>query len=72
MAKQPDKAWKRAELYEQVWGEEWFGEQKLCDVHISQIRNKIKKCGSDFEYIKTVWKIGYKFQYPAEIYALKE
>ncbi len=72
MANKPGYAWKRAELYQQVWDTEWFGYPKCPDVHISQIRKKIKECGCDFEYIKTVWKIGYKFEYPAENNSIKE
>lgn len=65
MAKKPGYAWERSELYQQVWDTEWMGDPKVCDVHISQIRNKIKECDSNFEYIKTVWRVGYKFQSPS-------
>lgn len=70
IAKKPGYAWERGQLYKQVWDTEWMGDPKVCDVHISQIRNKIKKCGSDFDYIKTVRGVGYKFQAPVEIYSL--
>lgn len=62
MASQPGYAWKRAELYEKVWDSQWLDNAKCSDVHISQIRKKIKEAGCDFEYIKTVRKIGYKFE----------
>ncbi|MGL5245629.1 MAG: winged helix-turn-helix domain-containing protein, partial [Sarcina sp.] len=37
----------------------------MCDdntitVHISNLRNKIKKAGAKEQYIKTIWGIGYK------------
>jgi DNA-binding response OmpR family regulator len=62
MASQAGYAWKRSELYEKVWDSQWLENAKCADVHISQIRKKIKEAGCDFEYIKTVWKIGYKFE----------
>ena len=37
-----------------------MGETKTLDVHISNIRKKIKKI-TDKEYIQTVWGIGYRF-----------
>ncbi|NEQ73992.1 MAG: response regulator transcription factor [Okeania sp. SIO2C9] len=67
MANQPGYVWTRSELCDKVFkGEDgdWFGSVKVCDVHISQIRKKIKNCGCDFEYIKTIIKVGYKFEAP--------
>ena len=69
MANQPGYVWKRSELCNKVFNSEddyWFGNEKVCDVHISQIRKKIKNCGCDFEYIKTIYKVGYKFEAPVK------
>ncbi|NES67621.1 MAG: response regulator transcription factor, partial [Okeania sp. SIO2D1] len=52
MANKPGYVWKRSELCEEVFGN-WYGIEKVCDVHISNIRKKFKNCGCDFEYIKT-------------------
>lgn len=38
-----------------------MGETKTLDVHISNIRKKIKEV-TDEEYIETVWGTGYKFK----------
>ncbi len=38
-----------------------MGETKTLDVHISNIRKKIKRLNDD-EYIETVWGIGYKMK----------
>lgn len=67
IAKKPGYVWTRSELCDTVFNNEdgdWFGSVKVCDVHISQIRKKIKSCGCDFEYIKTIYKVGYKFEAP--------
>ncbi len=72
MASKPGYAWKRSELYQKVWENEWMGDLKCSDVHIGQIRKKIRESGCDFEYITTVWKVGYKFETPAENNSIEE
>ena len=48
----------RDRLYEKVWQEEFFGETRTLDSHIQRIR---KKLGWE-EYIKTVFRIGYRLE----------
>ena len=49
----------REQLYEQVWGGEYFGDDNTVNVHISNLRSKLGRV-SEGEYIKTVWGIGFK------------
>ncbi|MEM1170552.1 MAG: response regulator transcription factor [Cyanobacteria bacterium P01_H01_bin.35] len=72
LASKPGYAWKRSELYNKVWDSEWVGDLKCSDVHVGQIRKKIRESGCDFEYITTVWKVGYKFEAPAENGSIEE
>lgn len=55
----PKKVFTREQLYEQVWGGEYFGDDNTVNVHISNLRSKLGKV-SGGEYIKTVWGIGFK------------
>lgn len=55
----PKKVFTREQLYEQVWGGEYFGDDNTVNVHISNLRAKLAKASST-EYIKTVWGIGFK------------
>ena len=55
----PKKVFTREQLYEQVWGGEYMGDDNTVNVHISNLRAKLAKA-SDREYIKTVWGIGFK------------
>jgi len=48
----------RDRLYEKVWNEEFFGETRTLDSHIQRLR---KKLGWE-EYIKTVFRIGYRLE----------
>lgn len=55
----PKKVFTREQLYEQVWGGEYFGDDNTVNVHISNLRSKLGRV-SGGEYIKTVWGIGFK------------
>ena len=55
----PKKVFTREQLYEQVWGGTYMGDDNTVNVHISNLRSKLAKA-SPAEYIKTVWGIGFK------------
>lgn len=55
----PTKVFSKQEIFEYAWEEYHIGEDKTINVHISNIRGKIKKV-SDKEYIDTIWGIGYR------------
>ena len=55
----PRKVFTREQIYVQVWGEEYMGDDNTVNVHISNLRAKLGKV-SEREYIKTVWGIGFK------------
>ncbi len=55
----PNKVFSKQAIYEYAWDDYYIGEDKTINVHISNIRQKLKKV-SDDEYIETVWGIGFK------------
>ncbi|MFD2658419.1 response regulator transcription factor [Gracilibacillus thailandensis] len=55
----PQKVFSRANIYESVWNEAFFGNDKTINMHISNLRNKLNV--KDTNYIKTIWGIGFKF-----------
>ena len=55
----PKKVFTREQLYEQVWGGAFYGDDNTVNVHISNLRSKLAKACPG-EYIKTVWGIGFK------------
>ncbi|MDE7432673.1 MAG: response regulator transcription factor [Lachnospiraceae bacterium] len=55
----PNKVFTKQDIYDYAWEEYYAGVDKTINVHISNIRSKIKKY-SDKEYIETVWGIGFK------------
>lgn len=56
----PDKAFSRNELLDNVWGKNYFGDYKTVDVHIRRLREKIENNPSNPGYIKTIWGYGYR------------
>lgn len=58
LLKAQGKAVKREELLTEIWGE-FYGESRTLDVHIRNLRVKLKSAGN---YIKTVKNIGYKIE----------
>ncbi len=57
--KNPGKVFSKNEIYEWAWDDYYMGEDKTIYVHISNIRQKIKKYAQE-EYIETVWGLGFK------------
>lgn len=59
LMRRPKKVFTKQEIYESVWEQDYVIEDKTIHVHISNIRSKLKKTGTD-HYIQTVWGIGFK------------
>ena len=57
--KYPGKVFSKREIYEYAWNDVYIGEDKTINVHISNIRTKIKKITED-EYIDTIWGVGFR------------
>jgi DNA-binding response OmpR family regulator len=56
LAAQPRVTLSRQQLLELVWGEGWFGDDHVIDVHMSNLRRKL----GDSTYISTVRGYGYR------------
>jgi two-component system, OmpR family, response regulator ResD len=61
LAKSPDRVFTREVLMSKVWGYDYLGDGHTIDVHISALRKKIET-DPDQRYIKTVWRVGYRFE----------
>lgn len=56
----PDKIFSKANLFQSVWNAEYISEDNTLNVHISNLRNKLKAVCPDGNFIDTVWGIGYR------------
>ena len=61
LAKSPDRVFTREVLMNKVWGYDYLGDGHTIDVHISALRKKIELDPAQ-RYIKTVWRVGYRFE----------
>lgn len=56
----PNKTFSKANIYEAIWHETYYYEDNTLNVHMSNLRSKLKKADNGKEYIETVWGIGYR------------
>lgn len=56
---QPEKVFSKANLFESIWNDEYMVDDNTLNVHISRLRQKLKKV-SEEEYIETLWGLGYR------------
>ena len=60
LAEQPERAFSRREIMQHLWDSEYVGDQRACDIHISNLRQKLERDPMRPERIVTVRGIGYK------------
>jgi len=61
LASQPGRVFSRRQLIEQIWGWDFFGDERVVDVHIRNLRKALGEDGNDPRLIGTVRGVGYKF-----------
>jgi two-component system response regulator RegX3 len=64
LADRPGQVFSRLEIMEELWQSEFSGDVRACDVHISNLRQKIERDPQDPELVVTVRGIGYKLVEP--------
>lgn len=60
LIKNPRQVFTREQLLEQVWGYQFYGDERTVDVHIKRLRKKMES--EDNTIFHTVWGVGYKFE----------
>lgn len=56
------RVYTKAHIYEQVWGEEYMGDENLVMVYISKIRDKIEDNPRKPVHLVTIRGLGYRFE----------
>jgi DNA-binding response OmpR family regulator len=51
----------RKSILRHIWGESYYGDDKIVDVNIRRLRMKIEDDPSNPLYIQTIWGFGYKW-----------
>lgn len=62
MMSSPNKVFSKANLFESVWNQKFYGDDNTINVHLSNIRSKLAKANQHEAYIETIWGMGYKLK----------
>jgi DNA-binding response OmpR family regulator len=62
MMSSPSNVFSKANLFESVWHEKFYGDDNTINVHVSNIRSKLANANQNEEYIETIWGMGYKLK----------
>ncbi len=66
LASHPGRVFTRQRLLERVWGWDYYGRDRVVDVHVANIRRALDDDAADPRFIATVRGVGYKFIAAAE------
>ncbi|WP_306214807.1 response regulator transcription factor [Actinoplanes sp. RD1] len=58
----PRRTFTRGQLLEDVWGDNWYGDDHIIDVHVGNLRKKLGESASSPRYIRTLRGVGYRFE----------
>jgi len=58
----PGEVFPRRQIMEELWQTEFDGDERACDVHISNLRQKVERDPQRPELVVTVRGVGYKFE----------
>ena len=61
LAESPGRVWSRAQLLEKVWGYDFYGDERVIDVHVRSMRAALGDDAQNPQVIGTVRGVGYKF-----------
>ena len=60
LGSEPGRVLSRRQLIDHVWGWDFFGDERVVDVHIRNLRKALGDDASDPRFIATVRGVGYK------------
>ena len=60
LAEQPERVFSRREIMQHLWDSDYVGDQRACDIHISNLRQKLERDPSQPQRIVTIRGVGYK------------
>ena len=60
LATRPKRVITRSDLFEDVWGGGWIGDEHLVDVHVLHVRQKLGDTAELQRYVRTVRGVGYR------------
>ena len=62
LASNPGRVFRREDILNRIWGDDYFGGTRTVDVHVRRLRSKLDDVSH--EVIETMWRVGYRFSIP--------
>ena len=60
LAEEPERVFTRREIMEHLWESAYVGDQRACDIHVSNLRRKLERDPENPQHLLTVRGVGYK------------
>ena len=60
LAQEPERVYSRREIMQHLWDSTYVGDQRACDIHVSNLRRKIEATPGRPQRLVTVRGVGYK------------
>lgn len=61
-ASNPGRVFRREDILNRIWGDDYFGGTRTVDVHVRRLRSKLDDVSHNV--IETMWRVGYRFTAP--------
>ena len=61
-ASNPGRVFRREDILNRIWGDDYFGGTRTVDVHVRRLRSKLDDVSHSV--IETMWRVGYRFSAP--------
>ncbi len=61
-ASNPGRVFRREDILNRIWGDDYFGGTRTVDVHVRRLRSKLDDVSHTI--IETMWRVGYRFSIP--------
>ena len=62
LAREPGRVFSRREIMEHLWESTYVGDQRACDIHVSNLRRKVEQDPANPQRVVTVRGVGYKLE----------
>jgi DNA-binding response OmpR family regulator len=61
LAESPGRVFARHQLIDRVWGRDFYGEERIVDVHVGNLRKALGDSATEPRFIETIRSVGYRF-----------
>lgn len=67
LALNPGQVFSKEKIYEKIWGYDAEGDSSTVAEHVKKLRAKFQNIHNNFDFISTVWGVGYKWSIKKDV-----